>query len=53
MRHVRLGRTGLEVSGVAFGTWSFGGDWGTFDTAEATKTIHGSLELGITLFDSA
>jgi aryl-alcohol dehydrogenase-like predicted oxidoreductase len=53
MRSARLGRTDLEVSAIAFGTWSFGGDWGTFDRAEATKTIHGALKLGITLFDTA
>jgi aryl-alcohol dehydrogenase-like predicted oxidoreductase len=53
MRYVRLGKTELEVSAIAFGTWSFGGDWGTFDTAEATKTIHRALELGMTLFDTA
>jgi aryl-alcohol dehydrogenase-like predicted oxidoreductase len=27
MRYVRLGKTDVEVSAVAFGTWSFGGDW--------------------------
>ena len=28
MHDVRLGRSDLRVSAVAFGTWSFGGEWG-------------------------
>jgi aryl-alcohol dehydrogenase-like predicted oxidoreductase len=35
MERVRLGKTELQVSPIAFGTWSFGGDWGRFDTDEA------------------
>src|SRR5207249_12047783 len=53
MRYVRLGRTDLEVSAIAFGTWSFGGDWGTFDADEAKKTVSRALDLGITFFDTA
>ncbi len=53
MERVRLGTTELQVSRIAFGTWSFGGDWGRFDTAEAEATIGRAVELGITLFDTA
>jgi aryl-alcohol dehydrogenase-like predicted oxidoreductase len=53
MRYVRLGKTDLEVSAIAFGTWAFGGDWGTFDAGEAKRAIHRALDLGITLFDTA
>jgi aryl-alcohol dehydrogenase-like predicted oxidoreductase len=53
MRQVRLGQTGLKVSAVAFGTWAFGGDWGTVDAEESTAAIHRALELDITLFDTA
>jgi len=53
MRYVRLGKTNLEVSAIAFGTWSFGGEWGAFDAAEAKEAIHGALDVGITLFDTA
>ena len=35
MRQVRLGQTELKVSAVAFGTWAFGGDWGTADLEES------------------
>src|SRR5438093_3817182 len=53
MERVRLGRTELQVSPIAFGTWSFGGEWGAFDTDEAKGTIGRALELGVTLFDTA
>ena len=53
MHSTRLGKTGLEVSKVALGTWAFGGDWGSFDEAEAQATIHRALESGVTLFDTA
>src|SRR2546428_3930370 len=53
MRYVRLGKTDIEVSAIAFGTWSFGGDWGAFDADEAKKTVGRALDLGITFFDTA
>jgi aryl-alcohol dehydrogenase-like predicted oxidoreductase len=53
MRYVRLGKTNLEVSAIAFGTWAFGGEWGTFDADEAKRAIHRAIDLGITLFDTA
>src|SRR5947209_4172208 len=53
MRKVRLGKTDLEVSAVALGTWSYGGDWGSFDEGDAKATIRRAVELGITLFDTA
>ena len=53
MRYVRLGKTDLEVSAIAFGTWAFGGEWGTFDEDEARHAVHRALDLGITLFDTA
>ena len=53
MRYVRLGKTDLEVSAIAFGTWAFGGDWGSFDAHEAKVAILRALDLGITFFDTA
>jgi aryl-alcohol dehydrogenase-like predicted oxidoreductase len=53
VRYVRLGRTDLEVSAIAFGSWAFGGEWGAFDAAEAKGAIKRALELGVTLFDTA
>jgi len=53
MRYVRLGKTDLEVSAIAFGTWAFGGDWGSFDAAESKGAIRHALDLGVTFFDTA
>jgi aryl-alcohol dehydrogenase-like predicted oxidoreductase len=53
MRTVTLGRTGLEVSPIAFGTWQLGGDWGAFDEPQAVAAIQHARELGINLFDTA
>jgi aryl-alcohol dehydrogenase-like predicted oxidoreductase len=53
VQFTRLGKTDLNVSVLALGTWAFGGDWGSFDTSEAQATIDGALDQGITLFDSA
>jgi len=53
MERVRLGKTELQVSPIAFGTWSFGGEWGRFDADQAAATVGRALELGITLFDTA
>lgn len=48
MRYVRLGKTDLDVSAIAFGTWAFGGEWGSFDEDEAKDAIRHALDLGVT-----
>src|SRR6266481_1794544 len=53
MRYVRLGKAGLEVSAIAFGTWAFGGDWGSFDAHDSKAAINHALDLGVTFFDTA
>lgn len=54
MRYRRLGRTGIEVSVVAVGTWAMGGkDFGRTDDRDSAKAIHRALDLGVTLFDTA
>jgi len=53
MRYARLGQTDLQVSAIAFGTWAFGGDWGTADLEEGQDAIEYALSLGINLFDTA
>lgn len=53
MRYVRLGKTEMQVSVLALGTWAFGGEWGSFDEGDAKAAIHAALDQGITLFDTA
>ena len=53
MEYTHLGKTSLHVSKISYGTWQFGGDWGSFDVREAQATIRHALELGITFFDTA
>src|SRR4051812_17212590 len=53
MKYTQLGQTSLHVSALAYGTWQFGGDWGSFEAREAQAAIRQALELGITFFDTA
>src|SRR6476469_101877 len=53
MKTTTLGRSGLNVSRIAFGTWQLGGDWGSFDEDAAVAAIRHARELGITFFDTA
>src|SRR5438270_5604973 len=53
MRYTTLGRTDLEVSRVCFGTWQFGGDWGSLEERENVAAMRRALELGINYFDTA
>jgi aryl-alcohol dehydrogenase-like predicted oxidoreductase len=50
MDYKRLGRTGLKVSPLCFGTMSFGGD---ADEAESARMYGACRELGINFFDCA
>jgi aryl-alcohol dehydrogenase-like predicted oxidoreductase len=57
MEHVRLGRSGLEVSRIVLGCMSFGaashsGSW-TLGLDEARPFFRQALEAGITTFDTA
>src|SRR5438067_1762752 len=53
MEYTTLGQTDLRVSRIAFGTWSFGGEWGAVQEAAASAALRRALDLGITLFDTA
>jgi vacuolar iron transporter family protein len=52
MKTTTLGRSGLEVSRIAFGTWQLGGDWGEFDEDAAVAAIRRARELGVNFFDT-
>lgn len=47
-----LGRSGLEVSALAFGAMMFG-QWGNTDVDECHRMVARALDGGITLFDTA
>jgi aryl-alcohol dehydrogenase-like predicted oxidoreductase len=53
MRNIRLGRSELQVSRIAFGTWQLGGDWGATDEEAAVAAIRRAADRGITFFDTA
>jgi aryl-alcohol dehydrogenase-like predicted oxidoreductase len=58
MRHLVLGRTGLRVSELCFGTMTFGGTgmWeklGALDQKQADVMVGKCLDAGINFFDSA
>jgi len=59
MEYRSLGRTGLKVPVLCFGTGTFGGrgdffkEWGSTDVAEATHLLDICLEAGVNYFDTA
>lgn len=53
MDQVRLGKSTLQVSRIAFGAWELGGDWGATDEPAALETIRHAAEVGINFFDTA
>jgi aryl-alcohol dehydrogenase-like predicted oxidoreductase len=53
MKTTTLGRTGLRVSRVAFGTWQLGGDWGRFDEDAAIAAIRRARECGVNFSNTA
>jgi aryl-alcohol dehydrogenase-like predicted oxidoreductase len=59
MEYRQLGRSGLKVPVLSFGTGTFGGSneffkaWGASDVAEATRLVDICLDGGVNLFDTA
>lgn len=53
MRTTIFGKTGLEVSRLALGTWEFSGAWGKFDEDHAAAIVRRACDLGINFFDTA
>ncbi len=59
MEFRQLGRSGLKVPELCFGTATFGGGgdffraWGETDVAEATRLIDLCMEAGVNFFDTA
>lgn len=59
MEFRQLGKSGLKVPVLSFGTGTFGGGteffkaWGTSDVAEAMRLVDICLDAGVNLFDTA
>lgn len=53
MRHRNLGKTGLQVSALGFGTGAIGGLFVRGDATEQRRAVARALEAGITYFDTA
>jgi len=52
MKYRKLGRTGFEVSDIAYGLWGMSG-WTGSDDKESLASLQLSVDLGCNLFDSA
>jgi aryl-alcohol dehydrogenase-like predicted oxidoreductase len=53
MQYRTFGRTGWQVSEIAFGGWQIGGDWGAVDDEESIRTLHHSFASGVNFVDTA
>ena len=54
MEYRELGRSGVSVSEIGFGTWAIGGDaWGAVDDAASITAMERALECGINFIDTA
>ena len=52
MKYRKLGRTGFEVSGIAYGLWGVSG-WSGSDDKESLASLQMSVDLGCNFFDTA
>lgn len=54
MEYTKPGKSGLNVSRIALGTWAIGGsNWGKSDEQNALKAIEASIDNGINFIDTA
>ncbi|HOH42480.1 MAG TPA: aldo/keto reductase [Candidatus Hydrogenedentes bacterium] len=55
MQYKALGKSGIEASVIAIGTWVTGGgeSWGGVDDAESIRSIDAALDQGINFIDTA
>src|SRR5580765_2139467 len=54
----QIGRTGMQITTVGFGSWAVGGGgwafgWGPQDDSQSLATIRRALELGVNWIDTA
>ncbi len=54
MQYRPLGKSGIQASVIALGSWAIGGwAWGGTDERKSIEAIHASLDAGINLIDTA
>ena len=53
MKYRSFGKTGWQVSEIAFGAWQIGGDWGPVDDRVSIDTLLHAFEKGINFVDTA
>ncbi|MEM9366434.1 MAG: aldo/keto reductase [Planctomycetota bacterium] len=53
MRSNSLGRDGLQVSEIGFGSWALGGQWGPQSDADSVEALRLAIDQGVTLIDTA
>jgi aryl-alcohol dehydrogenase-like predicted oxidoreductase len=53
MQYRKFGKTGWDVSEIAFGAWQIGGDWGKVDDRASIETLLYAFEKGINFVDTA
>ena len=55
MKYRKLGKSGIKVSEIGFGTWTIGMDWWTkkIDDDQAVKMLKKAYDLGINFYETA
>ena len=55
MEYREIGKSGIEASSIALGTWAVGGGpwWGDSDDSESIRAIHAAIDSGVTMIDTA
>ncbi|MGH9490685.1 MAG: aldo/keto reductase, partial [Terriglobales bacterium] len=54
MHYRTLGRTGLKVSEIGFGSWGISGrQWIGAEDANSLRALHAARDAGVTFFDTA
>jgi aryl-alcohol dehydrogenase-like predicted oxidoreductase len=53
VKYRTFGRTGWQVSEIAFGGWQLGGGWGAVDDNDSLRTLARAYDQGINFVDTA
>ena len=53
LQYRELGKTGLKISRVSFGSWAIGGTWGHVNDSDSLAALRYAVEQGVNFFDTA